>query len=106
MRRVNITKQNIIKPKAFFGGLTLRQIITMGIGLAVALGVFALLYFVLNIGVDLALFPVFFIIMIFAAGSVMQINGTSALNWILTILKGNISRPYVSKGVKDRYEEE
>ena len=72
----------------------------------VALGVFALLYFVLNIGVDLALFPVFFIIMIFAAGSVMQINGTSALKWILTILKGNISRPYESKGVKDRYEEE
>ncbi len=106
MRRVNITKQNIIKPKAFFAELSIRQIVIMAIGLAVALGVFSLLYFILNIDANLALFPVFIIIIFFAAGSIMQINGMSALRWILLILKGNISRPYISKGAMDKYEEE
>ena len=105
MRKVNMTKQNIIKPKALFMGLSIRQIVIMAIGLLVSLGVFALLYFVLGASVDLALIPVFLILILFGAGSIAQINGSSALAWLLIIMKGNITRHYESKGVFDRYEE-
>lgn len=105
MRKVNMTKQNIIKPKAVFMGMSIRQMVIMGIGLAVALGVFSLLYFVCNISIDIALIPVFLIIALFGAGSVAQINGSSALAWILIIMKGNLTLHYQSKGVFDNYEE-
>lgn len=105
MRKVNMTKQNIIKPKAVFMGLSIRQIVIMGIGLVVALGVFSLLYFVCNISIDIALIPVFLIITLFGSGSVAQINGSSALAWILIVMKGNITLHYQSKGVFDNYEE-
>lgn len=105
MRKINMTKQNIIKPKAVFMGMSIRQIVIMGIGLIVALSVFSLLYFVCNISIDIALIPVFIIIVLFGAGSVAQINGSSALAWILIMMKGNITLHYQSKGVFDSYEE-
>lgn len=105
MRKVTVTKQDIIKPKAVFYGLSIRQIVIMAIGMAVGIGVFSLLYFILEISIDVALIPVFIILVIFASGSVAQINGTSALYWIITILKGNITRPYKSEGAFDNYEE-
>ena len=105
MRKVSMTKQNIIKPKALFMGLSIRQIVIMAIGLLVSLGVFSLLYFVLGASVDLALIPVFLILILFGAGSIAQINGSSALAWLLIIMKGNITRHYESKGVFDKYEE-
>lgn len=105
MRKVNMTKQNIIKPKAVFIGLSVRQIIIMAIGLLVSLGVFSLLYFVCGVSIDTSSFPVFIILVIFGTGSVAQVNGSSALAWLLIIMKGNITRHYESKGVFDRYEE-
>ena len=47
----------------------------------------------------------FIILVIFGAGSVAQVNGSSALAWLLIMMKGNITRHYESKGVFDKYEE-
>lgn len=103
MRRVNITKQDIVKPKAVFFGLTIRQIVIMGVGMIVAIGVFLLLYFGFNLNVDLILIFVLLILAIFAMGSIMKINGVSGISWVIMVFKGPITRNYQSKGVNDFY---
>lgn len=103
MRRVNITKQDIVKPKAVIFGLTIRQMIIMGLGLATSIGVFSFLYFVLNWSVNIILFVVFFILALFAMGSIMKINGISGLSYLIMVFKGPITRNYQSKGMNDYY---
>lgn len=104
MRRVNITKQDIVKPKAVLFGLTVKQMVIMGTGLLSALGVFSLLYFVLNWNIDIILILVFIILAIFAMGSIMRVNGISGISWIIMVFKGPITRNYQSKGVNDFYD--
>lgn len=106
MRKVNITKQDIVKPKAFLYGLSLKQIIIMGIGIAVSVGIFYLLYFVCGADADLALMCIFINLVIFGAGGILKINGISFLSWLIMTLKGPINRNYISKGVKDYYVQE
>ncbi len=105
MRKINITKQDIVKPKALIYGLSLKQIVIMCIGLACAFGVFSLLNLVLGMNTEIALIFVFAIIILFAMGSIFNIDGTPFLLWIILSLKGSVVRNYVSKGVKDTYAE-
>ena len=45
MRRVKITKQQTVNPKAVYMGLSIPQIITMAAGIVLALGIVALFIF-------------------------------------------------------------
>ena len=104
MRRINITKQEIVKPKALIYGLSLRQMIIMGVGFIVSLGTFALLYFICHLNIDIVFFIIFFILAIFAMGSIVIINGISGLSWIIMVFKGPITKNYQSEGLNDFYD--
>lgn len=98
MRRVNLTKQDIVKPKALILGQSLRQIIGMAVGLAAAYGAFMLLYYILGIDIDVCMWVVFLILIIASMSSVVRINGVSFVSWIISMLKSPIYLPYQSKG--------
>ena len=84
MRKVKVTKQQTVNPKAVYMGLSIAQIITMVIGIAIALGIVGLFIFVLGISVNL----------------------TMTVKWIYVIFKSPIFRPYKSKGPLDTYVKE
>ena len=60
MRKVKITKQQTVNPKAVYLGLSVSEIVTMLIGIAVAIGVLVLFVFFLGLPVDFTMFILFF----------------------------------------------
>ena len=59
MRKVKITKQQTVNPKAVYLGLSVSEIVTMLIGIAIAIGVLVLFVFVLGLPVNFAMFIIF-----------------------------------------------
>ena len=45
-------------------------------------------------------------LLIFVGLAVIRINGMNLFKWIIVMFQSPIFRPYQSKGVLDRYEEE
>ena len=74
MRKVKITKQQTVNPKAVY--------------------------------VNLVMAFVFVELLIFVGLAVIRINGMNLFKWIIVMFQSPIFRPYQSKGVLDRYEEE
>lgn len=106
MRKVKITKQNVVNPKAVYMGLSIKQLVIMGGGIALALITIILFFFCWNINIDLTMTLVFLELAISASLSVIQINGMSLIKWIRITMQSPIVRPYQSKGVLDKYVDE
>lgn len=106
MRRVKITKQQTVNPKAVYMGLSIPQIITMAVGIALALGIVALFVFVLGVPVNITMGVVFVELLIFVGLAVIRINGLNLFKWIIMMLQSPIFRPYESKGALDTYADE
>lgn len=104
MRKIKITKQQTIKPKAVYMGLTISQIVVMGIGVCLAIGTLALLYFGLHLDINLTMTLVFIELVISAGLSIVRINGMNLFKFIKTAFQSPIYRPYQSKGALDTYE--
>lgn len=104
MRKVQLTKQNVIAPKAIMFGLSIKQIITMAIGLIVAVLTFILFNISLAIDVNITMTIIFIELLFFAGISIVKVNGMILFRWIYYSMKGPIFRPYISKGMLDNYE--
>lgn len=84
MRRVQITK-NLINKGAWFMGLSKKQIITGGVGLAVAgLTIYALWD---KLQVDLMMLIVFIELLLVVAVGFVHINGVSLIQVVLSMFK-------------------
>lgn len=106
MRKVKITKQQTVNPKAVYMGLSISQIVIMALGIGIALGIVALFIFVLGIPVNIAMIFVFIELLVFVGVAVVRINGLNLFKWIFVMMQSPIFRPYESKGALDRYVEE
>ena len=106
MRKVKITKQQTINPKAVFMGLSIKQIVVMGSGIALALAVVGLFIFVWGIDVNLTMGVVFVILLVFVGLAIVRINGNNLFKWVYSMRKSPIYRPYESKGALDTYAKE
>lgn len=104
MRKVKITKQQTVNPKAVYMGLSISQIIIMAVGIAIAIGTLALLYLLLGIDINLTMTIIFFELVISAGFSIVKINGMNLFKYIHTAFQSPIFRPYQSKGALDTYE--
>lgn len=104
MRRVKITKQQTVNPKAVYMGLSIKQILIMVIGVVIAIATFILFFINLKIDVNITMTLVFIELLVFASISIIKINGMNLLKWIYTMLQQPIFRPYQSKGMLDTYE--
>lgn len=106
MRKVKITKQQTVNPKAVYMGLSIPQVLLMAVGIGIALGAVALFIFTLKVPVNLVMAFVFVELLLFVGLAVIRINGMNLFKWIIVMFQSPIFRPYQSKGVLDRYEEE
>jgi len=106
MRKIKITKQQTVNPKAVYMGLSVPQIIIMAAGIGLAIGTVALLIFVLNLPVNLIMGIVFVELLFFVGLSIVRINGMNLFKWIFVMFQSPIFRPYESKGALDVYAEE
>lgn len=104
MRKVNMTKQKTIIPNAAFMGLSRKELVIWAIVLGVVIGTVVLLVIYAKIETDVAMSIAFFELVI-GSSSIIKINGTSLLFWVISMFKGPIVRPYRSKGMLDTYEE-
>lgn len=106
MRKIKITKQQTINPKAVYMGLSIAQIVIMCIGIGCALGTLGLLYFVLKLDINFTM-TIVFIELVSAAGmSIIRINGMNLFKFIRVAFQAPIYRAYKSKGALDTYETE
>lgn len=106
MRKVKITKQQTVNPKAVYMGLSIPQVLLMAVGIVIALGAVALFVFALKVPVNLVMSFVFVELLIFVGIAVIRINGMNLFKWIFVMMQSPIFRPYESKGALDRYVEE
>lgn len=106
MRKVKITKQQTVNPKAVYMGLSKSQIIIMLLGLILAIIIFYLFFFCWKIDVNITMTIVFIELLIFAGFSVIRVNGLNLFKWLRVAFSSPIHRPYQSKGVLDTYEKE
>ncbi len=106
MRKVKITKQQTVNPKAVYMGLSIPQIILMVIGISIAIGVLVLFVFVLGLPVNLTMFIIFAELLFFVGFSIVKINGMNLFKWIYVVFQKPFFRAYQSKGVLDTYEKE
>lgn len=106
MRKVKITKQQTVNPKAVYMGLSISQVILMSVGIGIALGAVALLIFALGLPVNLVMGFVFVELLVFVGLAIIRINGMNLFKWIFVMMQSPIYRPYQSKGALDRYAEE
>lgn len=106
MRKVKITKQQTVNPKALFMGLSIKQMIIMGAGIAAAIGTLVLCFFLLGWNIDLTMTIVFIELVLSAGFSIIRINGMSLFGWIYKSMQSPIFRPYQSKGAMDKYAKE
>lgn len=104
MRKVKITKQQTVNPKAVYMGLSVVQIIIMAIGVMLAIGTLVLFNFVLGLDLNITMSIVFVILVVFAGFSIIRINGMNLFSWIRMAFKSPVYRPYQSKGALDTYE--
>lgn len=104
MRKIKLTKQNVITPKAVFFGLSVKQMIIMAIGIVVAILTFVGLNILLKFDLNLTMTIVFCELLIFSGVSIVKVNGMSLFRWIYYTMKGPIYRPYITKGMLDTYE--
>ena len=81
-------------------------LLLMAVGIGIALGAVALFIFTLKVPVNLVMAFVFVELLIFVGLAVIRINGMNLFKWIIVMFQSPIFRPYQSKGVLDRYEEE
>jgi len=106
MRKIKITKQQTVNPKAVYMGLSIPQILIMAAGIALALGMVALFIFGLKMPVNLTMGIVFVELIVFVGLAIVRINGLNLFKWIYVMLQSPIFRPYQSKGALDRYVKE
>ena len=106
MRKIKITKQQTVNPKAVYMGLSIAQIITMAIGIALALGIVALFIFVWGISVNITMSIVFIELLVFVGLAIVRINGLNLFKWIYVMFQSPIYRSYESKGALDTYAKE
>lgn len=106
MRKVKITKQQTVNPKAIYMGLSIPQIVIMAIGIAIAIGIVYLFVFVLDLSVNLTMAIVFIELLIFVGFAIVRINGLNLFKWVHTMMQAPINRPYESKGALDTYVQE
>lgn len=106
MRKVKITKQQTVNPKAVYMGLSISQIILMTVGVSIAIGILVLFVFVLGLPVNLTMFIIFVELLVFVGFSIVKINGMNLFKWIYVVFQKPIFRAYQSKGVLDTYEKE
>ncbi len=106
MRKVKITKQQTVNPKAVYMGLSISQVILMSVGIGIALGAVALFIFALGLPVNLVMGFVFVELLVFVGLAIIRINGMNLFKWIFVMMQSPIYRPYQSKGALDRYAEE
>lgn len=104
MRKVKITKQQTVNPKAVYMGLSIAQIIIMAIGVVLAIGILVLFNFVLGLDINITMSIVFIILIVFAGFSIIRINGMNLFSWIKMSFQSPVYRPYQSKGAMDKYE--
>lgn len=104
MRKVKITKQQTVNPKAVYMGLSIVQIIIMGLGILLAIGTFILFYFTLQIDINITMTLVFIELVASAGFSIVRINGMNLFKYISTAFKAPIYRPFRTKGMMDTYE--
>jgi hypothetical protein len=96
MLKVKVTK-NIMSKGKVVAGLSWKQIIIGGVGVAAGLGVLYLGWGKMNI--DLLMTIVFAVIVGVIMFGVVQINGMSFAKFLFLGLKGVDKRPYCTKGV-------
>ena len=106
MRKIKITKQQTVNPKAVYMGLSIPQIIAMAIGIGLAIGIVVLFIFVLDVNVNLTMTIVFVVLLVFVGLAIVRINGQNLFKWIYTMMQAPIHRPYESKGAFDTYVQE
>lgn len=106
MRKVKITKQQTVNPKAVYMGLSKSQIIIMILGLALAIAIFYLFFFCWNINVNITMTIIFIELLVFSGLSVIRVNGLNLFKWLRVVFASPIHRPYQSKGMLDTYEKE
>ena len=104
MRKIKITKQQTVNPKAVYMGLSIPQIISMVIGISIAIGVLVLFVFILGLSVNFTMFIIFVELLFFVGFSIVKINGMNLFKWIYVVFQKQIFRAYQSKGVLDTYE--
>lgn len=104
MRKVKITKQQTVNPKAVYMGLSVVQIIIMAIGVILAIGTLVLFNFVLGLDLNITMSIVFVILVVFAGFSIIRINGMNLFSWLKMSFQSPIFRAYQSKGAMDKYE--
>lgn len=98
MRKVQITKQQTVKPNAKWFGFSIKQIISMAIGAVITVATLIVFLFVLKIPTGITMPLVFVEIVCTACLSIIRINGMSMFKWFFISMKGPIFRPYQSKG--------
>lgn len=98
MRKVQITKQQTVKPNAKWFGFSLKQLIAMAIGAIVSIATLIVLLFILKIPTGITMSFVFIEIVITVGLSIVRINGMNMVKWFFISMKGPIFRPYQSKG--------
>lgn len=106
MRKIKITKQQTVNPKAIYMGLSIVQIIIMAIGISLALAIVGLFIFVWNLSVNLTMAIVFIELLTFVGLAIVRINGLNLFKWIYVMFQSPIYRPYESKGALDTYVKE
>ncbi len=106
MRKMKITKQQTVNPKAVYMGLSIPQVLLMAVGIAIALGAGYLFIFTLKVPVNAVMGFVFVELLIFVGLAVIRINGMNLFKWIFVMFQKPIFRPYESKGALDRYAED
>lgn len=104
MRKVKITKQQTVNPKAVYMGLSIVQIIIMAIGVTLAIGSLVLFNFILELNINITMSIVFVILVVFAGFSIIRINGMNLFSWLKMSFQSPIFRAYQSKGAMDKYE--
>lgn len=105
MRKVKVTKQQTVNPKAVYMGLSISQIVTMAVGIAIALGIVGVFIFWMGMPVNLTMSIVFIELLVFVGVAVVRINGLNLFKWMYVIFQSPIFRPYISKGALDTYVE-
>lgn len=104
MRKVQMTKQQTVRPNEKMFGLTVKQIIGIAIGGVIVTATLVILLFVLKLPTELVMTLVFLEVVATALISIVRVNGMSLVKHFIVCMKGPINRPYQSKGAK-HYEE-
>lgn len=104
MRKVQMTKQQTIRPYEKMFGLTIKQIIGIVIGGVTVIATLVILLFVLKLPTELVMALIFVEVVSTILISIVRVNGMSLIKHFIVCMKGPVYIPYQSKGAK-YYEE-